>query len=251
VRLPWTYDFDESFLDEYGFDIKERLPELLWELPDGEISLARYYYHDHICERFTKAFSDQCGKWCSENGIYLTGHMMEEAPLKRQTEAVGETMRAYRSFDLPGVDIEVSFDGGNTVEKRSFLLSSIANGRFCGGGFKSNPIAALNDGLMDICLIKPVTRRKFLSLVSSYKNGTHLENEKAKPIIDYIQCASVDYYFGKMHNIGIDGEVSQAESLHIEVARGALNFIVPKGMLADSVAPEKAVAPECEIAYTE
>jgi YegS/Rv2252/BmrU family lipid kinase len=153
--------------------------------------------------------------------------------------------------DLPGVDIEVSFDGGNTVEKRSFLLSSIANGRFCGGGFKSNPIAALNDGLMYICLIKPVTRRKFLSLVSSYKNGTHLENEKAKSIIDYIQCASVDYYFGKMHNIGIDGEVSQAESLHIEVARGALNFIVPKGMLADSVAPEKAVAPECEIAYTE
>ncbi len=153
-------------------------------------------------------------------------------------------------IDLPGAEIDVSFDGGKTVEKRSFLLSSIANGRFCGGGFKSNPIASLNDGLMDLCLIKPVTRRKFLSLVSSYKAGTHLENEKAKPIIDYIRAERVDFYFGKMHNVGIDGEVSQTESLHMEVARGALSFIVPKGILAESVMSED-LAPEGEMAYTE
>ena len=154
-------------------------------------------------------------------------------------------------IDLPGVDIDVSFDGGKTVEKRSFLLSSIANGRFCGGGFKSNPIADLNDGLMDICLVKPVTRRKFLSLVSSYKDGTHLENEKAKQIIDYIRAESVDYYFGKMQNIGIDGEVFQADKLHMEVERGVLSFIVPKGMVADSVKDTSEVAPESECAYTE
>lgn len=152
--------------------------------------------------------------------------------------------------DLPGADIDVSFDGGANVEKRSFLLSTIANGRFCGGGFKSNPRAQLNDGLMDICLIKPVTRRKFLSLVSSYKAGTHLENEKAKPIIDYIRCESVDYYFGKAQNIGIDGEVTRADSLHMEIARGALRFIVPKGMTADSVIKEDLTL-DREIAYTE
>ena len=35
----------------------------------------------------------------------LTGHMMAEATLESQTRALGEAMRAYRSFDIPGIDI--------------------------------------------------------------------------------------------------------------------------------------------------
>ena len=49
-----------------------RLPELIWEKPDGEVSRARYRYHDHIAERFASAFADTCGAWCRENGILLT-----------------------------------------------------------------------------------------------------------------------------------------------------------------------------------
>ncbi len=117
VTLPWTPDFDETYEKEYGFDIKDKLPELFWELPDGEISIARYYYHDHICERFTRAFSDTCGRWCRDNGIYLTGHMMEETTLKRQTAAIGEAMRAYRSFELPGVDMLCNLKEFDTVKQ--------------------------------------------------------------------------------------------------------------------------------------
>ncbi|MBQ1224054.1 MAG: hypothetical protein IIX84_07195, partial [Oscillospiraceae bacterium] len=43
--------------------------------------------------------------WCRENGIYATGHMMEEPTLHSQTVAIGEAMRAYRSLTLPGVDM--------------------------------------------------------------------------------------------------------------------------------------------------
>ena len=65
----------------------------------------RYLYHDHICERFTEAFSDQCGAWCDKHGIYLTGHMMCEDTLESQTNCLGEAMRAYRSFGIPGNDV--------------------------------------------------------------------------------------------------------------------------------------------------
>ena len=54
-----------------------------------------------------------------------------------------------------------------------------------------------------------------------------------------------------MQNIGIDGEVFQADKLHMEVERGVLSFIVPKGMVADSVKDTSEVAPESECAYTE
>ena len=38
----------------------------------------------------------------------LTGHMMEEPTLKSQTAALGEAMRSYRSFQLPGIDMLLS-----------------------------------------------------------------------------------------------------------------------------------------------
>jgi len=35
----------------------------------------------------------------------LTGHMMSEQSLESQTSALGEAMRSYRSFQLPGIDM--------------------------------------------------------------------------------------------------------------------------------------------------
>ena len=105
VMLPWTDDLGETFKARYGEDLLANLPELLWERADGKPSLVRYHYHDHICDRFTEAFADNCGAWCRQNGLALTGHMMREPRLESQTSAVGEAMRAYRAFDLPGIDM--------------------------------------------------------------------------------------------------------------------------------------------------
>ena len=105
VVLPWTEDLPETYLAAYGEDIWERLPELLWNLPNGEISATRYHYHDHLSQRFTEAFADQCGAWCGDHGLMLTGHVMLEATLESQTTALGEAMRSYRAFQLPGIDM--------------------------------------------------------------------------------------------------------------------------------------------------
>ncbi len=105
IAMPWTDDIPETYKAQYGEDLLESLPELFWELPNGKVSLTRYHYHDHISERFSQAFADVCGDWCRENGIALTGHMMEEPTLHSQTAALGEAMRSYRGFDLPGIDM--------------------------------------------------------------------------------------------------------------------------------------------------
>lgn len=105
VIIPYTDDFEETFKDLYGESILDHLPELFWELPDGEVSLARYRYHDHLSERFASAFADTVGNWCKEHNIMLTGHMMEEPTLRSQTAALGEAMRSYRSFQFPGIDM--------------------------------------------------------------------------------------------------------------------------------------------------
>ncbi|MBO5754513.1 MAG: hypothetical protein J6R89_00490 [Clostridia bacterium] len=105
VLLPFTPDLPETFTAAYGEDLIAHLPELFWDRADGKPSRIRYLYHDHVCERFTESFSDQCGAWCEKHGIALTGHMMAEAGLGSQTWAIGEAMRAYRSFAIPGIDM--------------------------------------------------------------------------------------------------------------------------------------------------
>lgn len=104
VSNPWTPSFPEKFREKYGMELLDRFPEIIWDRRN-EPATVRYYFHDLICELFTEAFSDQCGKWCGEHGIALTGHMLHEETLKSQTAFIGEAMRAYRGFQIPGIDI--------------------------------------------------------------------------------------------------------------------------------------------------
>ena len=104
MLLSWTDDLDETYRAAWGESLLDRLPEVIWEQPEG-ISPVRWRYFDHSTERFVSAFCDQIGDWCRENGILMTGHMMEEGSLEAQSRSVGECMRAYRAFTLPGVDM--------------------------------------------------------------------------------------------------------------------------------------------------
>lgn len=105
VCVPYTDSFEDSFRAAYGESFLDHLPELFWELPDGKYSVVRYRYHDLLTELFARSFSDQIGAWCEAHRIQLTGHMMEEPRLQSQTAALGEAMRHYRGFQVPGIDM--------------------------------------------------------------------------------------------------------------------------------------------------
>lgn len=105
VILPYTDEVPEKYKAAYGADFFETIPELIWDLPDEKVSVHRYRYHDFIAELFSASFADTIGDWCREHGIMLTGHMMEEPTLTSQTNALGEAMRSYRSFQFPGIDM--------------------------------------------------------------------------------------------------------------------------------------------------
>jgi len=105
VIIPFTDDFDETFQQTFGLALLDHLPELFWEMDGPAVSQVRYYYHRHVCERFSQAFGDNVGDWCKKHGILLTGHMMHEITLHSQTMAAGEVMRPLKGFGLPGIDM--------------------------------------------------------------------------------------------------------------------------------------------------
>ena len=104
----------------------------------------------------------------------------------------------------PGLKVDLSRDG-EKPEKRDLLLTTLANGAFCGGGFNSNPKASLTDGNIDCITINNVSRLKFLSLVGKYKSGTHLSG-KFDSIISHFKCRKADLVFSEETPVSVDGE---------------------------------------------
>ena len=131
-------------------------------------------------------------------------------------------------FKKIGTKMRLIFDDGTVVEK-SFTLTAIGNGKYCGGGFNATPKASLSDGLFDICFIDKISLPKFLSLVGSYKKGTHLTNKKAKDIITYSQHSHFRMEFDQPLAICIDGEIKGAINIDFSIVKNGANFVIPKG----------------------
>ena len=122
--------------------------------------------------------------------------------------------------------------GDGTVYDDDLLLLSIANGCFCGGGIKGVPRSVLDDGLMDISLIRGgVTRNYFVRMFPKYQKGTHLEDPRIEGVIDYRQeeTLTVTANDGAMR-LCVDGEIMNCEKVAFRVVPKAIRFLVPQGL---------------------
>ena len=127
-----------------------------------------------------------------------------------------------------GKNLEVEIDNGEKI-KGKFLLGVVANGHSYGGGYKCAPFAKINDEILDVCLVKTMSRLKILGLINSYKAGTHLENENIKKYITYRKCKKVKIKSDNPINLCIDGESYIYDDVDFEIIQNAFNFWIPKG----------------------
>ena len=128
----------------------------------------------------------------------------------------------------PGVEAEFSCDGSDP-ERRKYLLTTFANGCFCGGGFHSNPSSSLTDGYVDSLFINNISRVRFLTLVGSYKSGTHIAPKNAA-ILNNKKFKSIHMKFPAPQSVSVDGELFDFEELLITCVPAALGFVVPAGI---------------------
>jgi len=104
LRIPWTRRMLEEFQARRGYDLRERLPELMLPVAGG-FSKVRHDYHRTMTELFVEHFSQRLGEWCAQNHIALTGHYLLEGALDVQTTAAGAVMPHYEWMQWPGIDI--------------------------------------------------------------------------------------------------------------------------------------------------
>lgn len=117
-------------------------------------------------------------------------------------------------------DDKVLFDGNG-------LLCAVANGSWYGGGFHCAPLAKVDDGLMDICLARCVSRAKSPMLMGIFKKGNHLEDKRLKDTIIYTKCKKVVIESDAPVAYQVDGETYRVPKLDVEIIPNGLNFVVP------------------------
>ena len=129
------------------------------------------------------------------------------------------------------ISVKMTLQNGETETfEDDYMLCVAANAQYYGGGFKPAPLADITDGLIDVVLVKKITRKKFVSIVGTYKKGGHIDPEtkdiidKYKDIMTYRQVKRVD--ISGITSVCADGEIETRKSVSIEVVPKAINFLL-------------------------
>lgn len=120
-------------------------------------------------------------------------------------------------------------DGECLNESGKCLLCTVANGSFVGGSFNCAPYSRDNDGLLEVCLVKPISRFTFIKLIGVYTAGNHMEDKRFKKIITYRRGRSIHVTAPEGFAFSLDGEIVEMNDFTIEVCPGAIRFAVPAG----------------------
>ncbi len=126
-----------------------------------------------------------------------------------------------------GANLVMKLDG-DIKHTGKLLLTSIANGSFCGGGVMSNPLADVRDGFINLNIVRNVSRLRLLTILPRYMNGTHIRMKNLENIISNSRCKKVLVIpkDGVMR-LCIDGEITDAGTTEFSIVHNAFNFVVP------------------------
>ena len=119
--------------------------------------------------------------------------------------------------------VEVS---GEVVDGNQTMIC-VCNGRYYGGGFYAMPDADPSDGLLDVLLVKKVSRLQVPGVIGKYKAGRYKE---LGHIVKYYRTDRVVIHCDKDTPINLDGELRTAKTVEMKISDRKLRFFYPKGL---------------------
>ena len=148
-----------------------------------------------------------------------TGHGNKNAYTKGVVKALLTAMKN---------DFTVKADGEVLNPAGKALLCTVANAQYVGGSFRCAPRAKTDDGLIEVCLIRPISRLRFVKILKPYTNGEHLDREDMRDIVVYRQAKKVEVDAPLGFAYSLDGEIVYQSHFTVEIVPAALSLAVPE-----------------------
>jgi diacylglycerol kinase (ATP) len=127
----------------------------------------------------------------------------------------------------------VSLKGDFGKFEGDIYLAATGNSTRYGGRMKVTPSASLDDGLLDLCLVRPVPRRTFLRMVPKTFNGKHVNH----PAVSMELTRSLEIESREPLWLWADGEQITQTPATIEVVPHAISVLVPRDQAASREVP--------------
>ena len=124
-------------------------------------------------------------------------------------------------------DCRITVDG-KPIHDGDMLLCTFGNGRYVGGAYQCSPLSKNDDGLIEVCLFKPMSLLNFIRLIGSYRDGTFIHRPDVLDKMVYLQGRVIDIDSPKPIDLCVDGEMLLDSHFHIEQLPNAIRFVTPK-----------------------
>ncbi len=124
---------------------------------------------------------------------------------------------------------------GETFDGRQSMIC-IANGRWYGSGFYPLPCSEPDDGLLDVLVVKAISRFTVAKVIGKYKTGRF---DELPEMISHYRAKKITIACDTESEINLDGELLMAKTAEFEIQPRALRFFYPRG-LTYHAAPKEA-----------
>ncbi len=119
--------------------------------------------------------------------------------------------------------VQVRMERDESVFEGEVMLAAFGNGQYYGGGMKITPQAAVDSGDFQVCIVKTLSRTRFLRLFPKVFSGKHIEcieveTSRAKRI----KIESKDWIL-----LNADGEIVGECPVEVCIFPGLIKILVP------------------------
>lgn len=118
----------------------------------------------------------------------------------------------------PGLRKHGARIAGHHADRDRYVLGAACVTRYTGKGMLIAPKAVLDDGYLDLVLVRQAPRVVLAGVLRGLRTGRHL----AASCVDYRRVDELDLSFAAPADIVIDGELAQARNVAIRVQSRAL-----------------------------
>ncbi|HRA46717.1 MAG TPA: diacylglycerol kinase family lipid kinase [Thermomicrobiales bacterium] len=130
---------------------------------------------------------------------------------------LGSALSALIGYHNLGVTIVA--DGETITTKGVFV--QIANAQYMGGGFHFAPMAEMDDGLLDLCIVGDFSKAELLRQIPGVYRGKHVGHPK----FTHKRAASIRIEPDRRADVQLDGEVLAPAPVTFTVLPGALQLV--------------------------
>src|SRR5699024_10321904 len=137
--------------------------------------------------------------------------------------------------------VRITLDG--RAHTGDYMMAAVCNGRMYGGGYCAAPLARLDDGLLDVVLVRPLSRLQVPGLLARYRKGAHLtpQGEVPPDLRRWITFARarevrIEVLDGRPIAATVDGEGGLVQRIEAKATPRALSMLLPAAVRARQTA---------------